>query len=116
MSSSMDKLARWRTLGARYSEEVLELAPRVLKSGGLGDQGLSLSQSYASLPELRALRPIADGPEWAVREQLAIAALDLGRISIATVSASVNHLQSMSAYRIGSTEAARSSICRLAPG
>lgn len=43
MPSDVEKLARWRTLGARYSEQVIDLAPRVLRSSGLGDQGMSMS-------------------------------------------------------------------------
>jgi len=39
MLSDAEILARWRTIGARNSERVLELAPKVLKSGGLGEQG-----------------------------------------------------------------------------
>ena len=39
MVSDAEQLATWRTIGARYSEQVLDLAPRVLKSGGLGEQG-----------------------------------------------------------------------------
>jgi hypothetical protein len=39
MVSDAEQLASWRTIGARYSEQVLELAPKVLKSGGLGEQG-----------------------------------------------------------------------------
>jgi hypothetical protein len=39
MVSDAEQLATWRTIGARYSEKVLDLAPRVLKSGGLGEQG-----------------------------------------------------------------------------
>ncbi|RSH85289.1 hypothetical protein EHS25_005096 [Saitozyma podzolica] len=58
--SELETLARWRAIGARHSEEVVELAGRVLKSGQLGDQ------------------------EWSIREQLAIAALDLGKITLAT--------------------------------
>lgn len=39
--SASELLARWRVLGARQSDEVLELAPKVLKAGRLGDQGVS---------------------------------------------------------------------------
>jgi hypothetical protein len=35
----IDRLANWRTVGARHSEEAIELAGRVLKSSGLGAQG-----------------------------------------------------------------------------
>ncbi|WOO79299.1 ER membrane protein complex subunit 2 [Vanrija pseudolonga] len=66
--ADIDQLARWRTLGARNSEDVVRLAPGVLAAGGLGDT------------------------EWAVREQLAIAALDLGRIKLATTQ--INALES----------------------
>ncbi|KGB75466.2 hypothetical protein CNBG_1304 [Cryptococcus deuterogattii R265] len=58
--SDLEQLAEWRTLGARYSEETVQLAKRVLSSGNAGDQ------------------------EWAVREQLAIAALDLGQTHLAS--------------------------------
>ena len=37
--SDMDKLARWRTLGAKHSEDVIELAQKVLKTRGLGEDG-----------------------------------------------------------------------------
>ncbi|WVR08538.1 hypothetical protein IAU60_005593 [Kwoniella sp. DSM 27419] len=57
--NDLDQLARWRTIGARHSEEVVEMGQRVLR-GKTGDQ------------------------EWAIREQLAIAALDLGQIKLAT--------------------------------
>ncbi|BEI81411.1 hypothetical protein CcaverHIS002_0205710 [Cutaneotrichosporon cavernicola] len=57
--ADIDQLASWRTLGARNSQQVVDLAPKVLAAGGLGDA------------------------EWSVREQLAIAALDLGQISLA---------------------------------
>jgi hypothetical protein len=74
MVSDAEQLANWRTIGARYSEQVLELAPKVLKSGGLGEQGkLARSERWKLISE------------WGVREQLAIAALDLGRISVAKV-------------------------------
>jgi len=38
-ASELEQLARWRTLGARHSEEVVKLGSAVLKSGRLGDQG-----------------------------------------------------------------------------
>ncbi|KAL7422879.1 Inositol phosphatase SIW14 [Cryptotrichosporon argae] len=57
--SNVDKLALLRTLGARRSQDVVRLTPAVLSAGGLGDQ------------------------EWAIREQLAIAALDLGQTQLA---------------------------------
>ena len=38
-TSDLDQLARWRTLGARHSEDVVELGSRVLASGRLGAQG-----------------------------------------------------------------------------
>lgn len=85
MTADAELLARWRTLGARHSEEVLELGPRVLRSGGLGDQGepsISTRTMYHWAVLMRA--PVR--AEWAVREQLAIAALDTGRIALATVS------------------------------
>lgn len=81
MSTDAERLSRWRTLGARHSEDVLELAPRVLRSSGLGDQG--------ELRQHLTRQTVTQRAEWAVREQLAIAALDLGRISTATVSHSV---------------------------
>lgn len=37
--SELETLARWRAIGARHSDEVMDLAGRVLKSGQLGDQG-----------------------------------------------------------------------------
>lgn len=40
-TADLEQLARWRTLGARHSEEVVELASSVLTSGRLGDQGAS---------------------------------------------------------------------------
>ncbi|UOH79586.1 hypothetical protein LQV05_000593 [Cryptococcus neoformans] len=58
--SDLELLAEWRTLGARHSEETIHLAKRVLLSGNAEDQ------------------------EWAVREQLAIAALDLGQTLLAS--------------------------------
>lgn len=39
MSSELDLLARWRNVGARHSDEVVEIAPRVLKGSRLGEQG-----------------------------------------------------------------------------
>lgn len=35
----LQQLRRWRTLGARQSENVVRLAQRVLQAGGLGDEG-----------------------------------------------------------------------------
>ncbi|TYJ54376.1 hypothetical protein B9479_004964 [Cryptococcus floricola] len=67
--TDLEKLAEWRTLGARHSEQTVELATRVLASGTLGDR------------------------EWAVREQLAIAALDLGRINSAVTQIDILHKQ-----------------------
>ncbi|OXG96161.1 hypothetical protein C345_00370 [Cryptococcus neoformans A2-102-5] len=58
--SDLELLAEWRTLGARHSEATIHLAKRVLLSGNAEDQ------------------------EWAVREQLAIAALDLGQTLLAS--------------------------------
>ncbi|WVQ70679.1 hypothetical protein IAR50_000201 [Cryptococcus sp. DSM 104548] len=74
--TDIEKLAEWRTLGARHSEETLELATRVLASGTLGDQ------------------------EWAVREQLAIAALDLGRINSAVTQIDILHQQFKGSPRV----------------
>ncbi|ODN82932.1 hypothetical protein, variant [Cryptococcus amylolentus CBS 6039] len=68
-NTDLEKLAEWRTLGARHSEQTVELATRVLASRTLGDQ------------------------EWAVREQLAIAALDLGRINLAVTQIDILHKQ-----------------------
>ncbi|WVQ95641.1 hypothetical protein IAU59_002739 [Kwoniella sp. CBS 9459] len=62
----IEQLARWRTIGARHSEEVLEIAQRILR-GNVGEQ------------------------EWAIREQLAIAALDLGQNKIATDQINLLH-------------------------
>lgn len=50
MVGDAELLSRWRTLGARHSEEVLELAPRVLKSGNLGEQGQSGMKDRAGHP------------------------------------------------------------------
>jgi hypothetical protein len=61
--SDREQLARWRQMGARHSEQVVELAPKVLKAGAAGED------------------------EWAVREQLAFAALDLGMVQWASVRA-----------------------------
>lgn len=83
MTIDADLLSRWRTLGARHSEEVLGLAPRVLKSGNLGEQGKLPCPRTVQVPGYNT-----DSVEWAVREQLAIAALDLGRISTASVCSS----------------------------
>ncbi|WVN89700.1 uncharacterized protein L203_104930 [Cryptococcus depauperatus CBS 7841] len=58
--SDAGKLAEWRSIGARRSEQTVELATKILASGNVGDQ------------------------EWALREQLAIAALDMGRIKLAS--------------------------------
>ena len=44
--SDLEQLARWRNLGARHSEEVLELAPKVLASTRLGEQGASFKQCF----------------------------------------------------------------------
>ncbi|WVF68201.1 hypothetical protein IAT40_002966 [Kwoniella sp. CBS 6097] len=64
--SDIEQLARWRTIGARHSEEVVEIAQKVLK-GSVGEQ------------------------EWAIREQLAIAALDLGQNKLATDQINILH-------------------------
>lgn len=72
--ADIDQLASWRTLGARNSQQVVALAPKVLAAGGLGDAGTSC-----------VLRTHLTS-EWSVREQLAIAALDLGQVSLANVS------------------------------
>ncbi|KAK4688607.1 ER membrane protein complex subunit 2, partial [Tremellales sp. Uapishka_1] len=58
VSSDLEQLSRWRTVGARHSQQVVERATRVLKSTGLGDQ------------------------EWSIREQLAMAAFDLGKTNL----------------------------------
>lgn len=60
--SDRDLLSRWRQIGARHSAEVIEIAPKVLQAGVQGEE------------------------EWAVREQLAFAALDMGMVDWATVS------------------------------
>ena len=39
-NGDVEQLARWRTLGARHSEEVVKLGRAVLESGRLGDQGV----------------------------------------------------------------------------
>lgn len=85
MTVDAELLSNWRTLGARHSEKVLDLAPRVLKSGNLGEQGKTFLSRGPCNASPVAHRLMADIAEWAVREQLAIAALDLGRISTATV-------------------------------
>jgi hypothetical protein len=72
--ADIDQLASWRTLGARNSQQVVKLAPKVLAAGGLGDAGGS---SHPPSPLTS---------EWSVREQLAIAALDLGQVQLANVS------------------------------
>lgn len=59
--SPREQLAHWRSISARHSLAVVDLAPGVLKTRGLGEE------------------------EWAVREQLAFAALDLGRADDAEV-------------------------------
>nr|XP_019007927.1 uncharacterized protein I206_07563 [Kwoniella pini CBS 10737]OCF46708.1 hypothetical protein I206_07563 [Kwoniella pini CBS 10737] len=56
--SDIELLSNWRTIGSRNSEKVIELSEKVLK-GKVFDQ------------------------EWAIREQLAIAALDLGKNELA---------------------------------
>ncbi|WWD22566.1 hypothetical protein CI109_107059 [Kwoniella shandongensis] len=66
-SSDLEILAQWRTLGARHSDQVVEIATRVLKGSVLGEQ------------------------EWSVREQLAIAALDLGQIKLANEQIAILH-------------------------
>lgn len=48
--SDLEQLAEWRTLGARYSEETVHLAKRVLSSGNAGDQGRRLTPSCAAVP------------------------------------------------------------------
>jgi len=35
----IDQLARWRVLGARNSEAVVALAPKVLAGGNVGENG-----------------------------------------------------------------------------
>lgn len=39
MTNDLEQLARWRTIGARHSEEVYDLGLKVLKSKTAGDQG-----------------------------------------------------------------------------
>ncbi|KAK1923098.1 hypothetical protein DB88DRAFT_493778 [Papiliotrema laurentii] len=76
MSQDLEQLARWRTVGARHSQEVIKLAQRALKGGRLGEQ------------------------EWAVREQLAIAAMDMGRIKLADEQLSVLEKQFSGSPRV----------------
>lgn len=66
-SDALTTLARYRHLGARESTSVLKLGRSVL------------GESETKLPGLREA-------EWAVREQVAVAALDLGDLEYANVS------------------------------
>jgi hypothetical protein len=87
--SDKAQLARWRQIGARHSEKVVELAPKVLSAGAAGED------------------------EWAVREQLAFAALDMGMVEWATVS-SVSRIL-LCKYRadvVGSAESTREAVPR----
>ncbi|ODN99481.1 hypothetical protein L198_03325 [Cryptococcus wingfieldii CBS 7118] len=88
--TDLEKLAEWRTFGARHSEQTVELATRVLASGTLGDQG-AYAYAVLDIPINGVLNmyPV----EWAVREQLAIAALDLGRINSAVTQIDILHKQ-----------------------
>ncbi|KAJ9101500.1 hypothetical protein QFC19_005153 [Naganishia cerealis] len=71
MAAALDTLARYRTLGARQSPAVVRLGKQVLESGTrLGTQ------------------------EWAVREQITIAALDVGDVPLAEAL----HLESLGKY------------------
>ncbi|KAK8845618.1 hypothetical protein IAR55_006334 [Kwoniella newhampshirensis] len=69
LSTDLETLAQWRTLGARHSDEVVEIAASALNGGQLGEQ------------------------EWSIREQYAIAALDLGQIKLANEQISILHLK-----------------------
>lgn len=60
-TSNRDLLAHWRSIAARRSLDVLDIAPAALKARGLGEE------------------------EWAIREQLAFAALDMGAMGLAEV-------------------------------
>ncbi|WVW80838.1 hypothetical protein I302_102827 [Kwoniella bestiolae CBS 10118] len=75
-STDLERLARWRTIGARHSEEVVELGLKVSKGGKVGDQ------------------------EWALREQLAIAALDLGQIELSQEQIKLLHSKFPSSPRV----------------
>ncbi|WVQ63302.1 uncharacterized protein L199_001454 [Kwoniella botswanensis] len=75
-SSDLEVLSRWRTIGARRSEEVIELGLKLLKSGKVGDQ------------------------EWALREQLAIAALDLGQIELSQEQIKLLHYKFPNSPRV----------------
>lgn len=46
--ADIDQLASWRTLGARNSQQVVKLAPKILAAGGLGDTGESFYDSSPS--------------------------------------------------------------------
>ncbi|WRT70701.1 uncharacterized protein IL334_007699 [Kwoniella shivajii] len=75
MSSELEILARWRTIGSRHSEDVIELGKRVLR-GNVGDQ------------------------EWSIREQLAIAALDMGQNELAKEQITILHRKFPSSPRV----------------
>lgn len=76
---SLETLARYRTINARQSEAVVRLGREVLANGTkLGNQGT---------PSIREMGDVVliDGVEWAVREQIAVAALDVGDLPLAEV-------------------------------
>ncbi|WWC72584.1 uncharacterized protein I206_106546 [Kwoniella pini CBS 10737] len=73
--SDIELLSNWRTIGSRNSEKVIELSEKVLK-GKVFDQ------------------------EWAIREQLAIAALDLGKNELANEQIKLLNLKFPNSPRI----------------
>ena len=91
-TGDLEQLARWRTLGARYSEEVVQLGQAVLESGRLGDQGGWVDTRLTPIwqPVRTGAQQQLVGPtEWSIREQIAVAALDIGKIQLATVRLAV---------------------------
>lgn len=75
---SLETLARYRTINARQSENVVKIGKEVLQNGTkLGNQGTPRT----GLSRIVLIR----GIEWAVREQIAVAALDTGDLPLAEV-------------------------------
>jgi hypothetical protein len=64
----LDKLARYRTVGARNSDQVLELGDRALRGGSLGDQGecrlcrIDLKWKNSGEADEHVMVPIQNGP------------------------------------------------------
>jgi hypothetical protein len=98
----LEQLARWRTLGTRNSEQVLNLGVPLLNSN-LGDQGMF------SLQLLVLMRLT----EWAVREQIVVAALDLGRIKLAEVCISRASTQKLMMLSVETTSCLDFTISRI---